>query len=182
MSLLSIIKSLRPKKPPTCTAVIAAAGLSQRCKGEDKLFYNINNKPILAYTLEPFQNSNLINDIIIVSCEDRYEYISEICLKYGFSKVSKVIRGGQTRLESVLNGVYAASSKAGLLAIHDGARPCTGIDLIEKTIHAAAIYNAAAPAVAVTSTIKKLMLRSYLKQSTDRIYLKSKHRKYSKLN
>ena len=156
MSLLSILKSLRPKKPPACTAVIAAAGLSQRCKGEDKLFYNINNKPVLAYTLEPFQNCELINDIIIVSCEERYEHIDDICKKYGISKVSKIIKGGQTRLESVFNGVFAATHKAGLFAIHDGARPCINADLLEKTIHAAAIYNAAAPAVAVTSTIKRV--------------------------
>ena len=160
MSLFSVITKLKSefksKKPPTCTAVIAAAGSSQRCKGEDKIYYNINNKPVLAYTLDTFQNSGLINEIVIVACEERYECISEICSKYGYNKVSKVMKGGSTRLESVINGVYAASSKSRLIAIHDGARPCINADLLERTIHAAAKYNAAAPAVAITSTVKRV--------------------------
>jgi len=158
MSLFSIITKiteLKSKKPPTCTAVIAAAGISQRCKGEDKLYYRINDKPVLAFALEAFQNSELINDIIIVACEERYEDISKICSKFGFDKVSKVIKGGTTRLESVLNGIYAASDKTRLIAIHDGARPCIDIDLLERTVIAAAKYNAAAPAVAITSTVKR---------------------------
>jgi len=157
MSLLSILfKSYKSAKPPTCTAVIAASGLSQRCEGEDKLFYQINEKPVLAYTLETFQNCKLINDIIIVTREDKFEDIGNLCFKYGFKKVSKVIKGGSVRSESVMNGIYAANKKAHLIAIHDGARPCLSADILEKTIHAASKYQAAAPAVSISSTIKKI--------------------------
>jgi len=58
-------------------------------------------------------------------------------------------------LESVINGVYAASDKARLIAIHDGARPCLDIRILEETINKAALYNAAAPGIAITSTVKK---------------------------
>ena len=155
MSLFSLIKTLKPKKPPTCTAVIAAAGLSQRCKGEDKLYYDINNKPVLAYAIGAFQKCQLIDDVIVVALEERLEHISDICKKYGFNKVSKIIEGGPTRLESVINGVYASSDKARLIAVHDGARPCIDVGIIEKTIRTAAKHHAAAPAVAITSTVKR---------------------------
>jgi len=155
MPLLSVIKSLKSKKPPACTAVIAAAGTSQRCKGEDKLYYLINGKPVLAYTLEIFQKCKLVDDIIVVAQEEQFGCINDICTKYGFKKVSKVMKGGQTRLESVINGVYAASGKARLIAIHDGARPCLDVEILEATIQKAAQCNAAAPAVAIASTIKK---------------------------
>ena len=156
MPLFSILKSLRSKKPPTCTAVIAAAGISVRCEGEDKLFYTVNDKPVLAYTLEAFENCKLVDDIIIVVQEERIESIGKLCLEYGYKKVSKIMKGGETRPESVMNGIYAASGKARLIAIHDGARPCIDVDTIERTIHKAGKYNAAAPAISIASTVKKV--------------------------
>jgi len=136
--------------------VIAAAGLSQRCRGEDKLFYRINGKPVLAHTIDAFQKCKLINDIIIVTHEDKLSSVSEMCVEFGFDKATKVIVGGATRPESVLYGIYAASSKAKLIAIHDGARPCIDTDLIERTIKLAAKCNAAAPAVSINSTVKRI--------------------------
>jgi len=136
--------------------VIAAAGTSQRCEGEDKLFFSINDKPVVAYTIEAFENCKLINDIIVVTREDRVNDITKLCEQYRFSKVSSVINGGQTRLESVLSGIRATSRNTRLIAIHDGARPCISVDVIEKTIHKADKGGAAAPAVAIASTIKKI--------------------------
>jgi len=156
MSLLSLLKTNKLKKPPTCTAVIAAAGISQRCEGEDKLFYRINDKPVLAYTVDVFQNCKLINEIIIVAHEGRIDSIAGMCAENDFSKVTKIMKGGSTRLESVINGVYAASGKSRLIAVHDGARPCIDSGIIERTILCAGMYNAAAPAVAIASTIKKI--------------------------
>lgn len=157
MSFFSIVRSYnKSRKPPTCTAVIAAAGTSQRCKGEDKLFYRINGRPVLAYAIDAFECSKLIDDIIIVARAENFERIGIICSNYGLSKVSKIIKGGEARHESVLSGIYAASDKAKLIAIHDGARPCLDVGLLEMTIHAAAKYHAAAPAVAIASTVKRV--------------------------
>jgi len=136
--------------------VIAAAGLSVRCQGEDKIFYTINDKPVLAYTLETFENSTLVDDIIIVAHEERIENISKLCIEYGFNKVSKIMQGGATRIDSVMNGIFAVSGKTSLIAIHDGARPCIDTDTLERTIKKAVTHNAAAPAVSITSTVKKV--------------------------
>jgi len=136
--------------------VIAAAGLSQRCKREDKLFYKINDKPVLVHAISAFQDSGLVDDIIVVVHEDKVELVGNMCTEFGLDKVSKVIVGGKTRPESVLYGIYAASKKARLIAIHDGARPCIDVDTIDKTIKKAAVCNAAAPAVSITSTVKRV--------------------------
>jgi len=156
MSLFSLLKTINTKKPPTCTAVIAAAGSSQRCKGEDKLFYIINGKPVLVHTISAFQKSKFVDEIVVVVHEDKVEHVSMMCHEFGLDKVSKVIVGGPTRPESVLYGIYAVSRKARLIAIHDGARPCIDVDVIDKTISKAAFYKAAAPAVSITSTVKKV--------------------------
>jgi len=153
---ISTLRRLASKKPPVCTAVIAAAGLSHRCKGEDKLFYPAGGKPVLAYAIEAFQNCGLISEIIIVAREEYFDSIGEICKDYGFDKISKIIKGASTRAESVMNGVFAASGKTKLIAIHDGARPCIDIETIENVINAAAKYHAAAPATQIISTIKRV--------------------------
>jgi len=157
MSFFSVLKSLKKLKPPTCTVVIAAAGTSERCEGEDKLFFSINDKPVLAYTIEAFENSKLVNDIIIVTREDRLIDVTDLCTQYRYKKVSAVIKGGETRLESVLNGIRVASGKARLIAIHDGARPCIDLSIIEKSIHKADRIGAAAPAIPITSTVKRVV-------------------------
>jgi 2-C-methyl-D-erythritol 4-phosphate cytidylyltransferase len=144
------------KKPPTCSVVIVAAGLSQRCKGEDKLAFLVENKTVLAHTIEAFEKSQLVTEIIIVTTEDKFEQIGSLCKKSNYKKVVKIIKGGETRTLSVLNGVFEVSKKANLIAIHDGARPCIETELIDKTIKKAAQTGAAAPAVKVSPTIKRV--------------------------
>jgi len=157
MSLLSLFTNYKSKKPPNCTVVIAAAGSSVRYKGEDKLLLSVAGKPVIMHAIEAFERCKLINEIIVVTSHDKVELISEMCADYALTKVKIVIKGGETRLESVLNGVYAASKKSKLIAIHDGARPCISSEIIEEIIKKAAVYNAAAPGVQITSTVKRVI-------------------------
>ena len=150
-------KSLRKKTAGSyCSAVIAAAGSSNRMNGVNKLFIELLDKPVLAHVLLAFEQCEKINEIVIVTKESDTIKISEIIDNYDISKVSKLIYGGETRLQSVLNGVLAVSEKAKLIAIHDAARPCINQTTIIKTIDAAIQLHAASPAVKVTSTIKKV--------------------------
>jgi len=143
-------------KPPFCSAVIAAAGFSQRMDGTDKLYIEINGAPVIIHTLIAFQNSSLISEIIMVTRNSEFEHIIELCKQHGIDKVTKIIAGGPTRLESVMNGVFSVSKKAKIIAIHDGARPCVDDGVIERAVAAAAKYHAVAPAVPVSSTLKKV--------------------------
>jgi len=167
MAFISTLKKMRSAKIPPCSAIVAAGGFSQRMKEQDKLFATIHGAPVLAYTLAAFRDCEYINEIIIVARNDCLERVSEICSKFNISKASKVITGGQTRLESVINGVYAASKQAKLIAIHDGARPCVSSDVIMRAIESAAKYNAAAPAVPITSTIKRIK-SDFIVETVDR--------------
>ena len=156
MPMIKRMRKLSISRLPDCTAVIAAAGTSKRMGNVDKLFFEINGKPVLAHTLAAFQNSELINEIIVVVREEMLERAGELCKKYDVGKVSKIVVGGERRIDSVTNGVYAASKKSSLIAIHDGARPCLTDEVIERAVKAAARHHAAAPGVAVSSTIKRV--------------------------
>jgi 2-C-methyl-D-erythritol 4-phosphate cytidylyltransferase len=144
------------EETPFCSAVIAAAGASRRIDAGDKMFLQIQGAPVLAHTLSAFENCSCISEIIVVAREGMFELVSEICLQHGISKVTKIMFGGKTRLESVSNGVYAVSKKAKLVAVHDGARPCVDGAIIDRTVAAAAKYHAAAAGIPASSTYKRV--------------------------
>jgi 2-C-methyl-D-erythritol 4-phosphate cytidylyltransferase len=144
------------QQPPFCSAVIVAAGSSQRMGGVDKLFVEINEIPVIVHAILPFQQSRNIHEIVVVVHKNVLKQVSELCEKYKFTKVSKVVIGGSTRSESVLNGLLAVSKKALFAAIHDAARPCVSTAIIEETVSKVKQYKAVAPAVSVTSTLKRV--------------------------
>jgi len=152
---------------PHCTAVIAAAGSSTRMDGIDKLFVEIGDAPVIIHTLRALSQNDSVNDIVIVTREECIEKIANLCEEHNIVKVTRIVSGGQTRLESVLNGVYAASWKTKVIAIHDGARPCVDQTIIERTIRKANRKHAAAPGVPISSTVKRVS-RKFITETVDR--------------
>ena len=149
-----IIPCCRKKEEtPHCSAVIVAAGSSQRM-GSDKLLHNLGIMPVLARTLLVFQDCELVDEIVVVTRMEKLEEVADLCKKYRIEKASKVICGGATRMESARAGVSEVKEKAKLIAIHDGARPLVSVELIENTVRAAAKYKAAVPAIKSVDTLK----------------------------
>ncbi len=147
-------KNKADKARKTCVAIVPAAGSSSRMQGRgDKLFAEINGISVIARTLLTLENSPEIDEIIIPTRENFIVPIYDICKAYSLHKVSSVIKGGETRTESVLNGIAQAGGRFDLIAIHDAARPFVSTKVIGDTIAAASKFGAAAPAVHVKDTI-----------------------------
>lgn len=108
---------------PYCSAIIAAAGSSQRMDGENKLLLPLGGKPVLAHTLQAIDAAEGVNEIIIAAREEDLVRFAELCKGWGITKPVKVVVGGKTREESVLRAAMEANRSADLLAVHDGARP-----------------------------------------------------------
>ncbi len=140
---------------PSCTAVIVAAGTASRMNGIDKIMTKMGDKPVIAHTLLAFDRCDCIDEIIVVTRSDLIMPVGELCKSYGVSKVKRIVEGGQTRTESVLKGLNHAAESSKLVAIHDGARPFVSNAILQATIDTAARSAAAAPAIAVTDTIKE---------------------------
>lgn len=134
------------------SAIIAAAGSASRF-GSQKLLEDLNGKSVIERTVEAFEKSELITEIIICTSENIFDEINSISKQY--NKVKSVILGGKTRQESVLKGLLEATD-ADFVAIHDGARPLVDLKTIENTIKAAIEHSNAACAVSVKDTIKKI--------------------------
>ena len=145
----------REREPaPLCSAVIVAAGRASRMEGIDKILTPMGGQPLLLYTLAPFQACEQVGEIVIVTREDLMVPIGTLCSQHGLTKVRRVVKGGESRTESVLAGLGETDPQAALVAIHDGARPFLPEAVLEEAIQAAAQHGAAAPAIPVKDTIK----------------------------
>lgn len=157
---MNITKYTRPArrllngKLRTCGAVIVAAGTASRMGGVDKAMADLGGKPVLRRTVEAFQESDVISEIVVVTREDLLLPVTNLC--GGFTKVRAVVVGGDSRQASVQLGLHALSEKVKLVAIHDGARPLVSWALIDRVVRAGNTYFAAAPAIPVKDTIKNV--------------------------
>lgn len=140
-----------------CTVIIPAAGKGTRMgMGKRKQYILLNGIPVLARTIEPFQQCSLIKEIIVITSKDEIEYCKdEIIEKYNYSKVSAIVQGGDHRQDSVYNGIQAISSNTNIVLVHDGARPLIEECEIVKSIEAAVRYGGACVGVKVKDTIKE---------------------------
>ena len=136
-----------------CSCVVVAAGSSTRM-GEDKLGMQLIERSVLAETLCTLNASDTIDEIIVVTKQEKLEQIDTLRKVYGLTKLTKAVLGGATRTESALRGAVEASEQAKIIAIHDAARPLVTEEIIADAVHQAVIYLAAAPAVPVKDTLK----------------------------
>ena len=155
MGLLHKLFKKEPAEPAACSVVIVAAGRSARMGGIDKVLCPLGNEPMLLHTLRPFQNSEMVQEIILVTREDLILPLGELCREHEMTKVKRVVKGGESRTESVLAGIRETDSKTALIAIHDGARPFVTAEVLETAIDMAAKTSAAAPVIPVKDTIKR---------------------------
>lgn len=139
------------------TAIIVAAGSGKRAGSAiPKQFVEINGKPLLGHTIKKFEACGAVDRIVLVVAEDEIGNCREIVEKYGFGKVGEIVPGGATRADSVVNGLAAVDGRAGIVAVHDGARPFVTPEEIAATIEKAAETGAACLVAAVTDTIKEV--------------------------
>ena len=139
---------------PFCSVIVAAAGSSRRMEGQNKLMLPLDGIPVLARTLLALDGSRLIDEIVVAVREEDLLPTGDLCRLYGVTKPVKIVRGGESRLDSVLAAAMECREDAAFLAVHDGARPLADPELIDRVVYAAARSAAAAPAVAVKDTVK----------------------------
>lgn len=143
-----------------CTAIVLAAGSGRRMKSDTaKQFMLLRGKPLLWYSLRAVEQSEMIDDCILVTGEDDIPYVQkEIVENYGFRKVTAVVAGGSERWESVGRGLEALSrmplNAQGYVFIHDGARPFLTEEIIRSTYEAVLQYHACVAAVPSKDTVK----------------------------
>lgn len=148
------------------SAVIVAAGKGTRMGADkNKVFLELMGKTVLEHTIDVFEKSPIIDEIIVVTND-----IKECeTLLSGYTKVSHIVLGGATRQESVNNGLVVA--KGDYVAIHDGARALICEKEINSAISEAKKYGAAAVGVKSKDTLKKLDKNGFIQETVDREFI-----------
>jgi 2-C-methyl-D-erythritol 4-phosphate cytidylyltransferase len=135
------------------TALIVAGGKGTRIKSAlPKQFIELKGKPILLHTLEAFIRYSPTINIVLVLPEDDFEIWNDICQKFNFTHPVILQKGGETRFQSVKNGLQKMED--GLVAIHDGVRPLVSEDIIGASFRLAAIHKCAIAAVRLKESIR----------------------------
>lgn len=135
------------------SAIIVAAGAGKRFGSDTpKQFLEILGKPVIIHTLERFDECEAVNEIVLVLPAAESDRFRDLRL----SKPLKFIAGGETRAESVLNGLNGVGPSTGTVAVHDGARPLVSAAEIAATIELAERIGAACLVAPLTDTIKEV--------------------------
>jgi len=148
-------------------AIIVAAGGSSRMEGADKLFANLAGRPLLARTLQPFQDSPLVDRIVLVLSTANLERGRALAEESGVGKLAAACEGGPRRQDSVRLGLEALGPCEWVL-VHDGARPLLSAELIERGLAAARETGAAVAAVPVADTVKQAAAAGTVERTLDR--------------
>lgn len=157
MSFFDLFRRSKAKLIPTprCGCIVAAAGSSTRMGGVDKLSALVDGIPVLVRTLQALSASPYIQEITVVTRQEKLLEVGALCRGACLPKVTQVVVGGDSRLESVYKGVNQLSDKVKLIAVHDAARCLVPREVIDAAVIAAARCHAAVPAVAVKDTVKE---------------------------
>ncbi|MFR3559741.1 MAG: 2-C-methyl-D-erythritol 4-phosphate cytidylyltransferase [Paraclostridium sordellii] len=152
--------------------IIVAAGTGSRMKKDiNKQFIKLDNKEIIAYTIDKFYINDEIDDIVVVIKKDEEDYFKENILeKYNFKNI-KIAYGGEERQDSVYNGIQKLDKNCEVVLVHDGARPFVTEEIINNSIQEAKKYNAVVVGVKVKDTIKVVGEEGNIVDTPNRKYL-----------
>lgn len=135
-------------------ALIVAGGKGTRIKSKvPKQFLDLEGLPILMHTINAFYKYSPAIKIVLVLPEDDFPLWEELCLLHNYHKPLILEKGGETRFQSVKNGL-AKIETDGLVAIHDGVRPLVSSDLIGASFRLAAVHGSAVAAVRLKESIR----------------------------
>ena len=138
-------------------ALIIAGGNGQRMHQDiPKQFINVNNKPVIIYTLEAFQNHPDIDAIQVVCLDGWHEILKAYSKQFNITKLAGIVSGGKNGQDSIRNGVFALKSKYSpetTILIHDAIRPMVTSEIISDNIVKCKLYGCAISAIPCTEAM-----------------------------
>ena len=135
--------------------VIVAAGRGSRMGQGDKLFMEVAGLPLVGHTWRRFDRFAGTAEIVIVTRGESRSLYENLAKRIAAAKPWCIVEGGAERQDSVWNGVKATDQASAVVAIQDGARPCTPLGSLGKAIDDAREMGAAVLAKRVSDTLKR---------------------------
>lgn len=141
-------------------ALIIAGGVGARMKQDiPKQFINVQDKPVIIYTLEAFQRHKSIDAIYAVCLEGWQDILIAYAKQFGITKLEAVVKGGDTGQQSIRNGLFELAKKYhdddDIVLIHDSIRPMVSEEIITDNIKVCREYGNATVVIPCTSVMLK---------------------------
>jgi 2-C-methyl-D-erythritol 4-phosphate cytidylyltransferase len=151
-------------------AIIPAGGSGKRMQSRlSKQYLPIDGKPLLTYTLEIFERSPDIQEVVLAAPEEDIPWIREtIIAPLGLSKVRRILPGGAQRQDSVRNGLAGVPDSVDIVLIHDAVRPFVSLQVISMAVLEAERHGAVAVGMPMKDTIKKVDPNGWILETLDR--------------
>ncbi|MCH9634458.1 MAG: 2-C-methyl-D-erythritol 4-phosphate cytidylyltransferase [Chlamydiae bacterium] len=145
------------------SVILLAGGLGTRMKAQKpKQFLKLFGKEIALYSFEIFSNHPQVHEIVVV-CEAEYQPM--------FTSPHKPVyfaNPGKRRQDSTYNGLQKVSKEEHLVCVHDAARPCLDLEILNNLFEVAYEYKAATLGIRATSTLKEVNADGFLVKSIER--------------
>jgi 2-C-methyl-D-erythritol 4-phosphate cytidylyltransferase len=138
-------------------AILPAAGLGTRMGAETlKQFLELDGVPVLIFTLRRLASCPAITDFIVATRADEVESVAALIARENLGRPVHVVRGGDTRQDSVANALTEVPEDADLILVHDAVRPLVTRDQIERVIAEALSCDAAILGIPAMDTVKEV--------------------------
>ncbi len=136
-------------------AVIAAGGRGTRFGDPlPKQYTKVDGKELLVYSLEVFQDSDLIDQIVLVTEKNYFDLVNSLKNKYSITKLQNVVEGGIERQDSVFKGLNSLNAgKDDLVAVHDAARPFLNLSILNNAVQEAKLHKSIVVAIKARDTL-----------------------------
>lgn len=141
---------------PRIGVVIVAAGASTRMGGLDKIWALVAGRPVIAWTLDAFERTPEIAEVVLVVAPDRLDDAATLWSAEDWQRVQLLAAGGERRRDSVYIGLQALSHECRLAVIHDGARPLVTPRIIERGLTEIQQSEAVSASEPVKETLKRV--------------------------
>jgi 2-C-methyl-D-erythritol 4-phosphate cytidylyltransferase len=151
-------------------AIIPAGGFGKRMQGRlSKQYLPVDGKPILSHTLNIFQLSPDIDDIVLITPEEDVQAVRQMIVEpWRISKVRHVLAGGKQRQDSVRNGLAVIGDNVDIVLIHDAVRPFISGDVIHLVVREAEKWGAVTVGMPVKDTVKRVDQGGWILETLNR--------------
>ncbi len=156
-------------------AIVPAAGKGERLGVKiEKPYVLLAGIPLIVHTLKGLESVKEIDSIVLVVSREWLRRVrEEILERYRLKRVAAVVKGGDTRMESVYAGLSSLNQKARWVLVHDAARPLVRGDEVSKLIQSARRTGAVCPGVIPKDTTKRVSEKGWVKETLDRRQLRA---------
>lgn len=138
----------------TLAIVIACGKGEQIAPKTDTAFLSLGSRPVLAHSLRSFQESKVVDSIVLAVSRDRVDAALQVVKRFGCTKVTGIVVGGANRLSSLRTVAAKVPDLASIVIVHEASRPFVSLEVLEEGVKAAKRYGCAIAAHRISDAVK----------------------------